>query len=47
MLLSGGPARPLGYLRAETPLEENPQALPHRAAQGGRPSRWVGGHGLS
>jgi len=31
MLLSGGPARPLGYLRAETPLEENPQALPHRA----------------
>jgi len=34
MLLSGGPARPLGYLRAETPLEENPQALPHRARPG-------------
>ena len=31
MLITGGPAKPLGYLRAETPLEENPQALPHRA----------------
>ena len=50
-LISDGPTRPLGYPRAETPLEENPQALPHRV----RPGReafpldrdgW-GGHGLS
>jgi len=33
-LISDGPTRPLGYPRAETPLEENPQALPHRVRPG-------------
>ena len=30
-LLPGGPARLLGYPTVETPLEEDPQALIHRA----------------